>query len=141
MTTTAPLTKPEIADAALQVTSYKHAALLQVQAAIVRVAMARQYVAPGDVPEAVAAPENRQGVTSNAWNVLRTARVLERLPMNCTIEELGIIGGRRRNPQPGAKGRWTAVYQLTCAAIARTWAARNGLNLQERGPVQATLDL
>lgn len=131
--------KPETALPMHCVASYKHDAFVRAQAAILRIAATRQYVSPADVPESTTAAPDRQGVASNAWNSLRALGILERVPMAMNDPARGIFGGRTRNGNPGAKGRWVAVYRLTSLSAARTWMERNGQEWQDPGPAQMEL--
>ena len=129
------------ADAERAVLAYKHALALTVMKFIVRLALRQPYVAPGDVPPDIVAAEHRQGVVSNAWGSLTALEILELLPLNFTDERAEIFGGRKRNPNAGAKGRWTGVYRLRSAALARTWLERNGEWLPSAETQPRQLDL
>lgn len=132
--------KPEVASPMHAVGAWKQGAFVRMQAAIIRRAMAASHVSPGDVAEDTVADEDRQGVASNAWNSLVALGVLERLPRTATFPAYEIYGGRTRNKNPGAKGRWTAVYRLTSPGLARSWMARHGQPLEpQRVPVQQEL--
>ncbi len=131
--------KPEVAHPMHCVGYYKHAAFVAAQAAILRIAASKTYVSPADVPETVTAADDRQGVASNAWNSLRALGILERMPLAFTDASREIYAGRTRNTNPGAKGRWVAVYRLTSLAAAKTWMERNGQPWQDPGPVQLSL--
>jgi hypothetical protein len=120
-----------IADAERAVNQYKHALLVKVMAHIVRRALVQAYVSAGDVPEDIVGPEHRQGVASNAWNVLRSLEIIEAVPMTTTDETRGIFGGRIQNQNEGAKGRWVAAYRLRSRSAAITWANANGVCLVE----------
>lgn len=118
--------KPETVLPLLAVSAWKHRAFIAVQAAIIRLALESPWFHPGEIPEDITDEANRQGVVSNAWNMLRTAEIIERLPMNYTNENEGVFGGRTRNNNPKAKGRWTACYRLRNRALALSWLDRNG---------------
>jgi hypothetical protein len=140
------ITLPQpIADAERAVNQYKHKLLVKVMACIVRRALVQPYVSAGDVPEDIVGPEHRQGVASNAWNVLRSLEIIEAVPMAFTDEERGIFGGRIQNQNDGAKGRWVAAYRLRSRSAALTWAAANGVSMAicppAAPPVQADFNL
>ena len=118
-----------ISDAERAVNAFKHDLLVRVMAHIVRKALVQAYVAADDVPEDIVEKEHRQGVASNAWNSLRALEIIEALPLNFNAPDLGIFAGRRMNKNDGAKGRWVGVYRLINPALARLWAARNGVRL------------
>lgn len=107
--------------------AYKHALAVKVMEFIVNLAFERAYVFPGDVPEEIVAKEHRQGVVSNAWGALESLEIIELLPMNFTDQAAGIFGGRKKNTNEGAKGRWTGVYRLKNRGAAETWLKRNGV--------------
>jgi hypothetical protein len=114
-----------VTDALLAVHGNKHPALVRVQAAIVRAALDRFYVSPGDIPEDICAKEDRQGVASNAWNGLRALEIIEPVPLNLVDESRKIFGGRIQNTNPSAKGRWVACYRLKSRGAAVAWLAKN----------------
>lgn len=120
-----------IADAERAVNQYKHELLVRVMAHIVRRALVQAYVSANDVPEDIVGPEHRQGVASNAWNVLRSLQIIEAVPMAFSDEERGIFGGRIQNKNENAKGRWVAAYRLRSRSAAVTWANANGVRLSE----------
>lgn len=120
-----------IADAERAVSQYKRELLVKIMAHIIRRALVQTYVFAGDVPEDIVSEEHRQGVASNAWNVLRSLEIIEALPLGYTDAAAGIFGGRKQNPNPGAKGRWACVYRLKSRAAAVTWANRNKVRLAE----------
>jgi hypothetical protein len=120
-----------IANAERAVNQYKHELLVRVMAHIVRRALVQAYVSAGDVPEDIVAKEHRQGVASNAWNVLRSLEIIEAVPMNLSDEERGIFGGRIQNKNPGRKGSWVAAYRLRSRPAAVAWANANGIRLAE----------
>jgi hypothetical protein len=136
-----------VQEAAAAVAAYKHALLIRVMAEIVRRALASPLgmVSPAEVPEEIVAPEHRQGVASNAWNALVALEILRRASLDLVIPERGIFGGRVRNGNGKAKGRWVAVYGLASRERARTWARANGVDLAEANaapvPVQDELGL
>ena len=126
------LTLPaQIADAERAVNQYKHALLVCVMAHIVRRALVQAYVSAGDVPEDIVSKEHRQGVASNAWNVLRSLQIIEAVPMNLSDEASGIFGGRIQNKNPGRKGSWVAAYRLRSRSAAITWANANNVRLAD----------
>jgi hypothetical protein len=114
-------------DAERAVLLYKHNLAVRVMRFIVRLALTEPYVSPGDVPENIVGSEHRQGVVSNAWNGLARGKspILEKPPLNFSDDRFGIVGGRKRNDNNGAKKRWTAAYQLRSRALALTWLERN----------------
>lgn len=119
--------------------SWKQDEFVAAQAAILRVALKQQYFYPGDIPEDVAM-ESRQGVASNAWNSLRYLGLIERIDSDTRIIGLGIYGGRKRNTNPSAKGRWCAVYYLRSRPLAVAWLRRHGLPVVEQpAPKQTEL--
>jgi len=119
--------KPEIAMPMHLVQSWKQDAFVDAQTAILRLALSTgTYFSPGDIPEDTIDPESRQGVASNAWNSLKALGIIERAPMAVTIQQDGIFGGRKRNGNPHAKGRWCAVYYLKSKSLAIAWLKRHG---------------
>lgn len=133
--------KPEIAEAMHLVGSWKHEALVSVQAEIIRVAMRKDYFSPADIAEDIVSDADRQGVASNGWNALRSAGVIERVPTAYTNAALGIYGGRVQNTNPRAKGRWVAAYTLVSVALAREWMSRHNQPLTLPGPAQLELEI
>lgn len=131
----------EFVDAERAVAAFKHALLLRVMGFIVREALARGLVCPGDVPEDIVEDHHRQGVVSNAWNSVCSLGIVERLPMNLNVPALGIFGGRIKNRNGRAKGRWTAAYRLASEQMARTWAEANGVALGQEAPAPAQMPL
>ena len=123
-----------IADAERAVNQYKHELLVKVMAHIVRKALVQAYVSAGDVPEDIISKEHRQGVASNAWNVLRSLEILEAVPMNLSDEGRGIFGGRIQNQNEGAKGRWVTAYRLRSRTAALTWCMSNGVQAHAEQP-------
>jgi len=134
-------TTSEIADATLAVASFKHALLVRVQTAIILKAMDQTYVSPADIPEDIVGPEHRQGVASNAWNSLVALEIIDRVPLTFSHDLLKIYGGRTRNTNADAKGRWVAVYVLRNRSLAHAWLrANNPAALTPRPePVQTSL--
>ena len=120
-----------IADAERVVNQFKHRLLVLVMAHIVRRALVQAYVSAGDVPQDIVEKEHRQGVASNAWNVLRSLQIIEAVPMNLSDEERSIFGGRIQNQNAGAKGRWVTAYRLRSRPLAIAWANANGVKLSE----------
>lgn len=110
----------------LAVSAWKHQQFIHAQRVILELALERQYVSPGDIPEDTVADADRQGVMSNAWNMLRTQGLIQRVPMSLTIPAMGIYGGRVMNKNKHAKGRWCAVYRLVSKSAAELWLSRNG---------------
>lgn len=135
--------KPEVVLPTHAVQAWKHREFVAAQAAVLRVALEKPMFSAADVPEDVVRPESRQGVASNAWNSLRSLDIIERVPMATNHEELGIFGGRVRNGNGAAKGRWVAVYRLRSRALALAWLARNGstVALAEPAAVQQEMAL
>jgi hypothetical protein len=134
--------RPPISDAERAVHHFKDELLKKVMAHIVRRSLIQTYVSPCDVPEDIVGSEHRQGVASNAWNSLTALEILERLPMAFTDENKKIYGGRMMNTNPGAKGRWVAVYRLRSPKLAVAWANAKGVKLSEAeivAPVQVEL--
>ena len=117
--------KPETTEPLLAVSAWKHPQFIAAQAAIVKAALVNAYISPSDVPETVVRPEDRQGVASNAWNMLRALGIIQRVPLTLTVPERDIYGGRQRNGNEHAKGRWCAVYTLASKALAHEWLRRN----------------
>lgn len=126
------LTLPaSIADAERAVNQYKHELLVRVMAHIVRRALVQAHVSANDVPEDIVEKMHRQGVASNAWNVLRSLEIIEAVPMAFTDENAKIYGGRIQNLNEGAKGRWVTAYRLRSRAAAVSWANANNIRLVE----------
>jgi hypothetical protein len=94
---------PQISDAERAVNAYKHELLMRVETFIVRLALGQVYVCPGDVPEDIVEKEHRQGVTSNAWNGLRSLEIIETLPLNFNDPAHEIFAGRRQNKTTARK--------------------------------------
>lgn len=113
-------------DAERAVMAFKHKLAIAVMRFIVIKGLGQTYIYPGDVPDDIVEKEHRQGVVSNSWGGLDALEIIEKLPMNFTDEKAEIFGGRKRNGNLAAKGRWTAVYRVKNAALARTWLERNG---------------
>lgn len=126
-----PAIKPEIAEAMHLVGSWKHEALVSVQAEIIRVAMRKDYFSPADIAEDIVPDADRQGVASNGWNALRASGIIERLPVAFTSPASGIYGGRVQNTNPRAKGRWVAAYKLVSLALAREWMTRHNVDIRD----------
>ena len=118
-----------ISDAERAVNAFKHDLLVRVAGHIVKRALVQAYVSANDVPVDIVEKEHRQGVASNAWNHLSSLEIIELLPLNFNAPGLGIYSGRIQNKNDGAKGRWVGVYRLINPALARLWAARNGVRL------------
>lgn len=129
--------KPETVLPLLAVSAWKHRAFIAAQAAVVRLALEQPWFHPGEIPEDIVTEADRQGVVSNAWNMLRSAEIIERLPMNYTNEREGVFGGRTRNANPKAKGRWVACYRLRSRALAEAWLERNCLPIATERPMVA----
>lgn len=110
--------KPEVVLPALAVMQWKTREMHKMEAAIVRHALVCHYVYPGDIPEDTVAEASRQGVASNAWNVLEAAEVIQKTPLAFNDEARKIFGGRKRNTNPKAKGRWASVYFLKSRVLA-----------------------
>jgi hypothetical protein len=127
----------EIAMANQLVANWKPCPYLRLQVFITRLALRQAYVYPGDVPEDLCARDDRQGVASNVWNNLESLEIIERLPLNFQDAPAEIFGGRKRNRNPSAKGRWTSVYRLYSSAKASEWLRRNeGLSGQPDARVE-----
>lgn len=120
-----------IADAERAVNQFKHTLLIKVMAHIVRRALVQAHVSAGDVPEEIVESEHRQGVASNAWNVLRSLQIIEAVPMQFTDQAANIFGGRIQNKNPHRKGAWVTAYRLRSRSAAITWANANGVRLSE----------
>ena len=120
-----------IADAERAVNQYKHTLLVKVMAHIVRCALVQAHVSANDVPENIVEPEHRQGVASNAWNVLRSLQIIAAVPMAFTDEAAHIYGGRIQNKNPHRKGAWVTAYRLASRAKAVAWANANNIRLSE----------
>jgi len=120
-----------VADTARAVASYKHELLVKVMTAIVKKGLEHTYVFPGDLPEDIVEMEHRQGVTSNAWNTLRSLEIIEPLPPSFNNESLQIFGGRKQNKNPSAKLRWNIVYRLSNPSAAYAWARANNISLDK----------
>ena len=118
---------PEQADAERAVMNFKHSPAVKVMAAIVRLALANSRVFPGDLPEDIAAPEDRQGVVSNSWGILRSLEIIRALSPRVFDDTDGIIAGKKQNPHPAAKKRWTMVYELADRSKASAWLRANGV--------------
>lgn len=117
---------PAVSDAERAVSHFKREKLAIVMRHIIQLAKRQTYVSAGDIPESIVAPEHRQGVASNAWNALKALEILVQLPLQMTIPEQGIYGGRRMNANAGAKGRWVCVYTMADEAKANAWLRANG---------------
>lgn len=117
---------PQVSDAERAVTQYKHKLHAEAMTRIVLVALQKRFFSPANIPEDTMPAEHRQGVGSNAWNTLAALEIIERLPMGFTSDADKIYGGRIKNTNPGAKGRWTACYRLKSATLAKVWMERNG---------------
>ena len=59
---------PELSDAGRAVGNHKPTPYRKLKALIVRAALARGLVYPGDIPEDAVQPQDRQGVASNVWS-------------------------------------------------------------------------
>ena len=116
---------PEISDAERAVQNYKHEQMVRVMAAILRLALVKPFVSPGDIDPDLVPEESRQGILSNSWNSLTSLEIIERLPMGYTDPANNIYGGRIQNTNESSKGRWVGCYRLRSAALARTWLLRN----------------
>jgi hypothetical protein len=132
---------PELSNAGRAVGNHKPTPYRRLKALIVRAALARLYVYPGDIPEDAVRAEDRQGVASNVWSELWSLEILERLPMNYCDESAGIVNGRKRNTNLHAKGRWTAVYRLASRARALAWLRANGEPVIEPAVVGEQMEL
>src|ERR1700729_1552767 len=130
---------PQISDAERAVSNFKHELLVKVMAQIITVAFQKKYFSPADISENIVQEQHLQGVVSNGWNSLAALEIIERLPMNLTSEEHKIFGGRIKNTNEHAKGRWTAAYRLKNPSLAKTWMARNGFNSVEEKSEQLEL--
>ena len=121
---------PPISDAERAVAGFKREQLLNVEAAIILKAIEKTYVHAGDIPEDIVPADDRQGVASGAWNGVVALEIIERLPLNFNDEDRKIFGGRTRNENPLARGRWVAVYRLRSMKLALTWLERNKPSLR-----------
>lgn len=119
--------KPELNLPVNAVQAWKHELLVKVQHAILDASDSKAIFSPNDVPEDIIPKDHKKGVASNAWNALRCAEVIERLPMGFTDPALGIYGGRVEKDKAHAmgKGNWVAAYRLKSDALKRTWRERN----------------
>jgi hypothetical protein len=118
-----------IADAERAVNQHKHKLLVKVMAHILRRALVQAHISANDVPEDIIEKEHRQGVASNAWNVLRSLQIIEAVPMAFTDEAANIFGGRIQNKNPHRKGAWVTAYRLASRAKAVAWANANEVRL------------
>ena len=132
---------PEISDAERAVQNYKHELMVRVMSAIIHVAFKRPFFSPADIDPDIVPSESHQGVISNSWNALTALEIIERLPMGYTDPSLGIFGGRIKNTNDGAKGRWTGAYKLVSRSLAETWLARNGHPVQRKPVVGEQLQM
>ena len=114
-------------DAERAVMNFKHSLAVKVMVEIVRIALVKERVFPGDLPTDIVAPEHRQGVVSNAWGILRSLEIIRPLSPRVFDEANGIIAGKKQNPHSEAKGRFTMVYELADVAKARAWLRANGV--------------
>lgn len=121
--------KPELVAPLLAVSAWKHRALVQSQAEILRIALKMPYFSPGDVDQSHLTEADRHGVASNCWTALRAAGIISRMPITTTMPGVGIFGGRTRNNRPEAKGRWTSVYTLANRGLALAWLKRHGFEV------------
>jgi len=141
--------KPETIEPLLAVSAWKHRQLVDAQSKILRFALqlsdfTSTGFSPADFAEdELAHGDDRQGIASNAWNALRAAEIIERLPLNFNSPKRGIFGGRIRNGNPSAKGRWTAVYRLTSRPLAEAWLDCNspGWRIKDRSADITQFDL
>ena len=117
--------KPETVLPMHAINAWKQRQFVAAQAAVLRVALAKDWFSPADVPEDTVSESSRQGVASNAWNSLRALEIIDRAPMSLNVESAGIFGGRTRNTNPSAKGRWCAVYVLRSRSLALKWLERH----------------
>ena len=131
---------PEVDHATLCVVGWKHPALKTVCGEILRKGISRAWVFPGDIPEDVVDPQDRQGCASLAWTLLRKQGVLARAPLTLSIPAQGIVGGRKKNQNPSAHGRWVSVYTVPSRKLAESWLKANGFTLDEpKAPEQQNL--
>lgn len=112
-------------DAERAVMNFKHSLAVKVMAEIVRMALDKARVFPGDLPANLVAPEHRQGVVSNAWGSLASLEIIRPISPRVFDDAAGIIAGKKQNPHPDAKGRMTMVYELADRAKARAWLRAN----------------
>jgi hypothetical protein len=124
-----------ISDAERAVQNYKHELMVRVMTQIIRLALTKPIISPADIDPDIVPEASHQGVISNSWNSLTSLEIIERLPMGYTDPVRNIFGGRIKNTNEGAKGRWTGAYRLRSKALAETWLARNG-----NQPVRARTD-
>jgi hypothetical protein len=115
----------EIFDANLAVSNFKHEQMVKVMAAIIRIALSKPYFSPADLSADILDERDRQGCVSNSWNSLTALEIIERLPLHFHDPARKIFGGRIKNTNPSAKGRWVGCYRLSSKALAETWLARN----------------
>ena len=118
--------KPETVLPTLAVLTWKAGEMTKMECAIVKHALAHHYVYPGDIPEDTIAKQHRNGVASNCWGVLESAGIIAKCPLSFTDETRKIVGGRKRNVNVRAKGRWTAVYFLASRSLAEALLVRVG---------------
>ena len=132
---------PEISDAERAVQNYKHELMVRVMSAIIHVAFKKPFFSPADIDPDIVPESDRQGCLSNAWSTLHSLEIIERLPMGYTDPSLGIFGGRIKNTNESAKGRFTGCYRLVSRSLAETWLARNGHPVQRKPAVGEQLQM
>lgn len=129
-------TRPaEQSDAERAVMAFKATLAVKVMRFILIKGLTQTFVFPGDVPVDIVDKVDRQGVVSNSWGSLDALEIIEKLPLNFNDPMREIFAGRKCNKNPGAKSRWTAVYRIKNAELARTWLERNG-GMPEPRPAQ-----
>src|ERR1019366_2896749 len=117
--------KPELVLPILAVTRWKNRQFTRMELGIIRHALTHHYVYPGDIPEDIVQPADRQGVASNSWTVLVSLEILRLCKTDLTDDARGIVLGRKRNTNPKAKGRWTGVYELNNRGLAQEYLSRH----------------
>ena len=125
--------KPETVVPMLAMSAWKHELLVKAQRTILHAALSAypHPFGPGDETDLPEMAGHEQGVVSNAWNALRCAEIIERVSITYSEPSRAIHGGRRRNPDPKDKGRWTAMYRLRSRPLALEWLKRHGFETKE----------
>ena len=129
------LKPPETTVPTLAVLTWKHPEMSRMAVAVLHHALGHPCVYPGDIPEDVVREDSRQGVASSVWGWLESAGILRKVPLDYCSEAQKIVYGRKRNTNPHARGRWTAVYTLASRSLAEALLVRLG----SPPPIQPTV--
>jgi hypothetical protein len=131
-----------ISDAERAVQNYKHELMVRVMSQIIHLALKKPFISPADIDPDIVPESSHQGVISNSWNSLTALEIIERLPMGYTDPDRKIFGGRIKNTNEGAKGRWTGAYRLRSKLMALMWLDRNGnLPMRLEGAITEQLEM